>query len=385
MFADGLLLMSAMLFGLVLVPLRLAMASIGPFTFNAARFSFSSLVMIPVLFSTRSCTSGSASASGSHGSNSQSGSSTPQTAAASHSSSSAPSSRMHDTGAKPHSEGSSATTLSESHLPNPSAPKPRFLCMAKGDGLKQMVIGGSAVGLCLFLASTFLQMALVTIPASKAGFISELATVLTPLIGMAMGERTRTINLVAAFVAMMGLYLLSVTDDLSLAAGDGLALIGAVCWTAQFMVLDTVCGEDKLGLDPTKITLVQFLSNTLLCIVTAELLETVMWSQIQEVWIQVVASGVIEAAGFLFQAMGQRLAPAGHVALVMSLETAFAGIFGAWILGESLSSREGLGCAIMFLAVLLVTVPASIISTALGSCGMLRGVFPRHQSQPREA
>ena len=60
--------------------------------------------------------------------------------------------------------------------------------------------------------------------------------------------------------------------------------------------------------------------------------------------------------------MGQRMAPPGHVAVVMSLETPFAGIFGAWILGESLSAREGMGCAIMFVAVFMSAVPAELCS-----------------------
>eukprot|EP00906_Rhabdomonas_costata_P035626 RCo050052 len=351
--ADGLLLLSATMFGLVLVPLKQAMNSIGPFTFNAVRFVFSSASLVPLLlFSQFSAFRN------------------PQ----------APSSPKGPVG---------VSVLSAVHSYDPYGPSPSKAYMhipsfARG-GTRLIILGGCAVGFFLFLGSTFLQWSLVTISASKVGFISGLSTVLTPAVGYLVGEKTGTLSWVGSFVAMVGLYLLSVTDDLALAPGDILALIAAMCWTLQFVALDIVCGEDKLGLDPTRITLVQFVSNTVLCVVTAFAVEEVAWGTIRSVWVQVVASGVIEAAGFLFQAMGQRLAPAGHVALVMSLETAFAGMFGAWILGETLTSREGLGCAIMFLAVLLVSVPASVGSSLLGCLGVVRGSLTRHPAQPREA
>ncbi len=43
--------------------------------------------------------------------------------------------------------------------------------------------------------------------------------------------------------------------------------------------------------------------------------------------------------------------------LLMSLESVFAVLAGALLLGEQMSSRELLGCAVLFAAIILVQLP----------------------------
>lgn len=55
--------------------------------------------------------------------------------------------------------------------------------------------------------------------------------------------------------------------------------------------------------------------------------------------------------------LGQKeLEPTG-ASLLMSLESVFAALFGWWLLGERMSGRELVGCALVFAAVIISQLP----------------------------
>jgi drug/metabolite transporter (DMT)-like permease len=64
----------------------------------------------------------------------------------------------------------------------------------------------------------------------------------------------------------------------------------------------------------------------------------------------IVAVGI----GFTLQVFGQRRVESARASLIMSLEADLALLGGMIILGERLSGREWLGCAVMLAAVILV-------------------------------
>ena len=61
--------------------------------------------------------------------------------------------------------------------------------------------------------------------------------------------------------------------------------------------------------------------------------------------------------GYTLQIMGQSCTDPTVASLLMSLESVFAAIGGALVLGERMRSRELLGCVVMFVAIVLVQVP----------------------------
>jgi len=64
--------------------------------------------------------------------------------------------------------------------------------------------------------------------------------------------------------------------------------------------------------------------------------------------------------GFTLQAISQRHTPPAEASLIMSLESVFAALAGAVLLGERLSLVATVGCGLILLAVLIVEVlPAS--------------------------
>ena len=71
-------------------------------------------------------------------------------------------------------------------------------------------------------------------------------------------------------------------------------------------------------------------------------------------WWAVVYAGVLSiAVGFTLQASAQKVAPPTDAAILLSLEAAFAALFGWWWLGETLQPLQWLGCAVILAAILI--------------------------------
>jgi drug/metabolite transporter (DMT)-like permease len=82
-----------------------------------------------------------------------------------------------------------------------------------------------------------------------------------------------------------------------------------------------------------------------------------VWPSLIQVWPQLLYVGVLSSGiGFTAQAIGQRYAPPTVAAIVMSLESVFACLGGVLLLGERMTSREILGCALVFIAVLVAQI-----------------------------
>ena len=63
-------------------------------------------------------------------------------------------------------------------------------------------------------------------------------------------------------------------------------------------------------------------------------------------------------AGYTLQIVAQKNVDPTVASILLSLESVFAAVFGALILHESMTSRELLGCALMFAAIVLAQLPA---------------------------
>lgn len=74
---------------------------------------------------------------------------------------------------------------------------------------------------------------------------------------------------------------------------------------------------------------------------------------------------ISEGLGFTLMALGQNYAPPTHAAIILSLEGVFAAVTSYFILGEILSHRELIGCALMLSATLIAEVGLGSIETKM--------------------
>ena len=219
---------------------------------------------------------------------------------------------------------------------------------------RDTIVGGICCGAFLAAASIFQQMGVVYTTAGKAGFITAMYMLLVPVINFVFfKKRNSWIVWLAVLLGVVGMYLLCMTEGFSLGRGDTLVCICAVLFSGHILCCDHFV---KLG-NPIRISAIQFASCTVISAVAALILEQPGVAKIVSAAIPILYCGIVSGGiGYTLQIIAQKFTDPTVASLLMSLESVFAVIAGALLLGERMTSRELLGCAIMFAAIVLVQI-----------------------------
>ena len=210
--------------------------------------------------------------------------------------------------------------------------------------------GGLLAGSFLLIGSTLQQVGLQYTTAGKAGFITGLYIILVPMIALFWGQKTGRNTWLGALLAVVGLYLLSITDDFTLAYGDLLQLIGALFWAGHVLVIGWLSPQ----MDALRLSIVQFFTCGLLSLLAALFLETPTFAGLNDAWLPIAYAGLLSVGvAYTLQVFAQKTAPASHAAIILSLEAVFAVIGGYLLLGERLDLQGMIGCALMLTGMLI--------------------------------
>ena len=210
---------------------------------------------------------------------------------------------------------------------------------------RTFLLGGVATGILLFIASSLQQIGVVYTTAGKAGFITGLYVILVPLMGVALKHRIGWWTWLGAIVGVIGLYLLTVTESLTIEYGDLLVLIGAFFWAAHVHMI----GHFSARIGAIRLSVMQIAICSLLSFVAAGMFETIRLDALMAGTVPILYTGVLSVGiAYTFQMIGQQGTPPSQAAIILSLETVFAVIGGWLLLGETLPLRGILGCGIMF-------------------------------------
>lgn len=213
---------------------------------------------------------------------------------------------------------------------------------------------GVICGLALFAASSLQQIGLVYTDAGKAGFLTAMYIVFVPFLGLFLGQKPGRNALLSLIPAIVGLYLLSCTSVSGINKGDVLLLLCAVAFSVQILLIDRHCA----GLDGLKLNCIQALVAAVLSVPWALLTETVDASRIASCWLPLGYAGVLSmGVAYTLQIVGQKRVAPSAAALLMSLESVFAALFGWLLLHETMTKAELLGCALVFAAVVISQLP----------------------------
>ena len=222
------------------------------------------------------------------------------------------------------------------------------------DSKKSLVIGGLLCGILMFAASSLQQYGMVYTTSGKAGFITAMYIVIVPLLGIFIGKKIRPLLWCCVAIAVLGLFLLTIKEDLSLNRGDVLVMVCALFFSVHILVIDHFSPRTN----PIALSQVQLLITGLLSIPFILGLETVHWSSVLECWFPIFYAGVMSCGvAYTLQIVAQRHTEPTVASLLLSLESVFAVLAGAIILGEVLNARELIGCILMFVAIVLSQLP----------------------------
>jgi drug/metabolite transporter (DMT)-like permease len=292
--SESLLLLASAIWGFAFVAQRVAMDHIGPFTFNAVRFALGSLPMLPLMALARNRAVADA-----------------------------------ESGATP------GTTPRE-----PSSRPP----------LRMLLTSGLAAGALLYGGASLQQFGIVYTTAGKAGFITGLYVILVPILGLFWKMRPGATAWVGAGLGVVGLFLLSVNERFAIGLGDSLVLAGAFFWAGHVILVGWLIRRIDVG----TLAFIQFVTCAVLSFLTALIVEDIRMDGI------LAAAGPILYGGFVsvgiaytLQLVGQRRTPPSHAAIILGLEAVFAALGGWAVLGETLSARALVGCALILVGVIV--------------------------------
>ena len=232
--------------------------------------------------------------------------------------------------------------------------KPTLTAQEKKAGSKQLWLGGLCCGAALAIASNFQQAGLVAgTDAGKAGFITALYVVLVPVFGLFFKRKVSLPTWIAVVLSVVALYLLCIKGDFSLAPGDLLVLVCAVCFAVHILVIDHFTAY----CDGVKLSCLQFLFAGIISTICMFIFEDVDFAAILSCALPLLYVGIFSCGvGYTLQILAQKDSNPTVVTILLSLESVFAVIAGAIILRQQMTVREYIGCAIMFAAVILAQI-----------------------------
>jgi len=283
------LLLTAAIWGFAFVAQRVGMKYLGAFTFNGIRFALGSLSLLPIIYFSKT------------------------------------------------KSGNEKTDSTET-------------LQFKEADLKTIVKSGIIAGSALFAGSSFQQVGLIYTAAGKAGFITSLYIVIVPILGIFLKQKTHITTWLGALTAVVGLYLLSINENLTIEFGDLLEIIGAFFWAVHIQLID----KFSKNMDVIKFSSVQFATCSVLSLIIAFMFEKITLSGLSGAIIPILYGGIMSVGvAYTLQAIGQKYAKPSHAAIALSMEAVFGAIGGALILHERLSARGYAGCSLMLTGILI--------------------------------
>ena len=202
------------------------------------------------------------------------------------------------------------------------------------------------------------QYGLLHTSVGKAGFITALYILITPVSGKFLLHKPVARNTwVGVAIALVGMYFLCLTDGIDgINIGDVIMIFAAIASSAHMHTVDHFVAK----YDPVKLSCYQFIMVGLMCVIPAFVFESDVftWEYIKLSAIPILYAGLASCAvGYTFQIIGQKYTEPNTASLLLSMETVFALLTGWIILGEVLAVREYIGCAIMFIAIIIAQLP----------------------------
>lgn len=173
--SSGMLMLTALIWGIAFVAQSEGMNYVGGFTFNASRFLIGGVVLIPCIFLLRR-------------------------------------------GNREQWEGVTAEE--------------------KRCRRRTGIVGGVCCGTVLCLSSSLQQFGIAQTTVGKAGFITALYIILVPILGLFMRKRVGLNVWVSVVIAAVGMYLLCIKEGFSVGRGDFLVFLCSIGFSLHILVID---------------------------------------------------------------------------------------------------------------------------------------------------
>lgn len=209
---------------------------------------------------------------------------------------------------------------------------------------------GVGCGLALFTAMSIQQYCMQYVTAGKAGFISALYIIFVPIIAVLQGHKLEKRIVFSVILAVIGLYFLCYTPGGGFNVYDLLVLVAAFFYGVHILVVNFYSNK----VNAVKACCLQFVVVGILSAVLTLLFENPTAASIIDCKTSLLYAGILTCGvAYTLQIFGQKNTLPVIASIIFSLESVFAVLGGAVILGETMLPKEILGCVFMIVAVIL--------------------------------
>ena len=223
------------------------------------------------------------------------------------------------------------------------------------------------VGLPLFLGATLQQVGLQYTTASNASFLTSTYLLMVPMAGLFLRNPLLRNHLAGSLLAIVGVYLISITEELTISLGDGLMLICALSFTLQIHVLNYLTRR----FSPVLLSAGQFMVTGLLNLILAFLFENPTWEGLSGALWPLLYTGILSTSiAYTLQAVGQKYLPPTEASMILSMEMVFGGLSGIFFLHETFTFRQYIGIFAMTAGVFLSQIPSPLLLKGFGKRDM---------------
>lgn len=237
---------------------------------------------------------------------------------------------------------------------NPVKLSPVEKKQSRRDNLKGILI----VGLMLCIGSNLQQFAFNYIDPGRVGFITALYMLIVPLISFIVYKKKQPVTTwIGVILGVVGLYMICMggSTSSSLGKGDILALLCSFAFALHIIVIDKFAAK----IDCVVLSCGQFFVTGVISCILMFIFESPNIQSIMQAAVPILYAGIMSCGcAFTFQVIGQKYTDPTISSMLLCLESVFSVIFSFIILGERMASVEYIGCAVMFVAIIIAQLPA---------------------------
>ena len=220
---------------------------------------------------------------------------------------------------------------------------------------RKNILAYALCGIALLAGAITQQIGMLTTTVTNASFLTGLYVIVVPVLSVIFLRRLpHWIVWPGALLALAGIFYLAGGELSSLVVGDFWIILCAFAFGSQVLLVGIfMSGSDR----PLALSAVQFLVTGMGALIIAVFVEPISWDGIVQAAPHLLYSGVVSSGiAYTLQVVGQRWTTAPQAAIFLSSESLFGAFFGALILSERIPVLGYFGCALIFLAMILVEI-----------------------------
>lgn len=227
---------------------------------------------------------------------------------------------------------------------------------------KQFYWGGLICGVCLTISVNLQQFGIAAYPdgaadEARSAFLTALYVILVPIFSLFARKKLTAPVWVGIVIAIAGIYMLCFSGGIGriYLGADSLVFCCAVSFALHIMAVDKYVGITG----GVKLSIMQFTVVGVLSLILSVIFEfkDISISNILDAILPILYLGVMSSGiAYTLQIVGQKYAEPAVASISMSLESVF-GALGGCLMGKALQSREIIGCALVFAAIVIAQLP----------------------------